>query len=768
MDRRRSAKIRSTGITALALTLVGGVADAQTYGLTNGSGSLATISGSGTPLSFDSTDDGAATLSLPFNFTFFGTPVSAGSTIYANTNGALHLVSATGNDRYNNQSIPDPTTPNGLIAGYWNDMEMNASSMGLFEVSGGSGSQVLTVEWNGIRPLSSSETLTFQIKLYEATGNIEIIYGPRTGDGASATIGVEGPNGALAASLPCTPSCTYADVGEGTLLTFTPMAVPPPSIDLEVTFATPVPSSVSEGQQVSMDFTVSNTGTELAAASRAVLLVGPMSPATPQNASVVTETRINSIVGSGTANGSFVLEIPALPTGSTMYVSILVDADDVVSETDETDNLYPVGATTIGGGMMGSITITTRTLPPARVGSSYSTSLEQTGASSPRWAVLSGTLPAGISMDANGQISGQASSPGQSGFRVECSQAGLTSAFADLVLTVNAAGGLQIDTMSLPEATVGQAYSAGLTASGGAPPYAFQGVTGVPSWLTVASDGTLSGTPDMSGSHDLNLSLFDSDGGFTSATVRLEVVEGGPLRMVTTTADFPAGQTGVAYSFNVRASGGTRPHSFALSSGNLPDGLALATDGSINGTPIAAGDSTFDITATDGDGAAVSVSGTVTITERMQLHITLGDTIRVRFGTPVDEPLTAAGGTPPYTWAISAGMLPAGLTVIGDRIQGTATSSTATMATLVVSDGDGATDMATVTVHATNAATGGGGSGGGGRGGRRGSSSCVCVTPGTNGSHLGVAWIALVAFAGVMPGWRRRRSVFRRSGVSRS
>lgn len=743
---------------AAALTLTAPAAQAQTYGLTTGSGALSSIRLTGTQLSFSSQDDGSASFAMPFAFDFFGTEIPDQHVLYANTNGALHFGGSSGASSLSNQAIPSTSSPNNLIAGYWTDMEIGGGGV-FWQVSGVTGARVLAVEWNNVEGYNSpSDTITYQIRIHEADDHIEIIYGPSAGTGRAATVGAEGPRGVQAAALPCTPSCTFADLGEGTLLTFTPMAVPPPSTDLEVTFASQVPSSVSVGQMVSIDFTVSNTGTELAAASSAGLYVGPTSPATPQNGTLATETRISGIVGGGTGNGTFVLEVPPMPAGTTLYASIVADYEDEVLEVDEMDNLYPLGAFTIGGQTMGTITITTRTLPPARVGDAYAATLQQTGATSPSWTVVSGQLPSGVTMSSAGEVAGTPSAEGQFGLRVEASQTGYTAGYADLVLTVSAAGGLSIDTSALPEATVGQAYSAMLTGSGGTPPYAFQGVSGVPMWMTVSSDGAISGTPDVSGSHDLNLSLFDSVGGFASATLRLEVVEGGPLRMVTTAGELPAGQTGVAYSFTVRASGGTRPHSFVVSGGTLPAGLALATDGSISGTPSAAGDSSFEITASDAAGGSAMLSATISITEQMALHITLADTIRVRFGSPVDYALTAGGGTPPYQWGISMGTLPAGLALVGDRIQGVATSSTAQTLTFTVVDAVAATAMATVTVHATNAPTNGGSSGGGARGGRSRDSGCTCVVaPQSEGAHTWGALLVLCGFALVLPGWRRRR-----------
>ncbi|NHQ94385.1 putative Ig domain-containing protein, partial [Janthinobacterium lividum] len=55
---------------------------------------------------------------------------------------------------------------------------------------------------------------------------------------------------------------------------------------------------------------------------------------------------------------------------------------------------------------------------------------------------------------------------------------------------------------------------------------------------------------------------------------------------------------GVAYSETITASGGASPYGY-VSSGSLPVGLSLAPNGTLSGTPTAAGAYSFTITATD-------------------------------------------------------------------------------------------------------------------------------------------------------------------------
>jgi hypothetical protein len=59
------------------------------------------------------------------------------------------------------------------------------------------------------------------------------------------------------------------------------------------------------------------------------------------------------------------------------------------------------------------------------------------------------------------------------------------------------------------------------------------------------------------------------------------------------------GQVGTAYNQSLTGSSGQSPYTFTVSSGALPPGLTLTSNGSITGTPTTAGAFSFTVTATD-------------------------------------------------------------------------------------------------------------------------------------------------------------------------
>jgi hypothetical protein len=132
---------------------------------------------------------------------------------------------------------------------------------------------------------------------------------------------------------------------------------------------------------------------------------------------------------------------------------------------------------------------------------------------------------------------------------------------------------------------------------------------------------------------------------------------------VTTTSLSP-GQTAVAYSATLSATGGTAPYSWSVKSGSLPAGLSLSTAGAISGTPTAAGASSFVAQVTDSKSSAASSGNLSVAISGGMLQITTITAPTGTVGTAYNFQLAATGGVPPYTWAVASGSsLPAGLSL---------------------------------------------------------------------------------------------------------
>ena len=75
-----------------------------------------------------------------------------------------------------------------------------------------------------------------------------------------------------------------------------------------------------------------------------------------------------------------------------------------------------------------------------------------------------------------------------------------------------------------------------------------------------------------------------------------------PTAPTITTSALPGGKVGTAYNQTLAATGDT-PITWTVESGTMPTGLSLGTDGTISGTPSAAGTYTFAVKATNGAGS---------------------------------------------------------------------------------------------------------------------------------------------------------------------
>ena len=130
---------------------------------------------------------------------------------------------------------------------------------------------------------------------------------------------------------------------------------------------------------------------------------------------------------------------------------------------------------------------------------------------------------------------------------------------------------------------------------------------------------------------------------------------------ITSSSPLPNGTMGEPYSLTLVAVGGNPPYVWSLVSGSLPSGLVLRAGGSIDGTAVEIGVFDFTLAVTDSEVDSAERAFSLTI-EPPPLTITTGSpppTGVVNRGYL--WMLTASGGTPPYTWSLSAGLLPEGL-----------------------------------------------------------------------------------------------------------
>src|SRR5208282_4390557 len=137
--------------------------------------------------------------------------------------------------------------------------------------------------------------------------------------------------------------------------------------------------------------------------------------------------------------------------------------------------------------------------------------------------------------------------------------------------------------VTLSGGAAGIPYTSVVSVTGGTGPYTFT-ATGLPPGLTLSPTGTLSGTPTTAGTYQIAVTATDLNGGTVSGTFSITIAQ----KLVVTATAIPNAVVGTAISpVQLTATGGTPPYQWQ--SANLPPGLSLALQGTLSGTPTAAG-----------------------------------------------------------------------------------------------------------------------------------------------------------------------------------
>lgn len=173
----------------------------------------------------------------------------------------------------------------------------------------------------------------------------------------------------------------------------------------------------------------------------------------------------------------------------------------------------------------------------------------------------------------------------------------------DLVEFPPLAPEFSIATASLPDWTAGYTFSEQLTADGGSGTLVWSdndgGLTG--SGLTISTDGLVSGIPLSDGTISFEARVEDQGGHIDTKTYVFDIA---PALDITTETLTDA-EVSVPYSALISATGGTGTLTFTDKNGDLaPYGLALASDGTLSGTPTTSGQVEFTVNVSDAVGAS--------------------------------------------------------------------------------------------------------------------------------------------------------------------
>ena len=316
-----------------------------------------------------------------------------------------------------------------------------------------------------------------------------------------------------------------------------------------------------------------------------------------------------------------------------------------------------------------SITISTTTLGSGQVNVYYYTALEATGGSGPyTWRVSAGNLPSGLTLSTAGIISGTPVTEGTSTFTVQVTDSASHTATRSYTFTVSpsSASSLTITTTTLPDGTADTYYSTQLAAAGGSGAYNWAVSSGsLPPGLTLATAGLIYGIPTTAGTYPFSVTVNDHASRTVNKNFSLKInSSASTIPLAISTVSLPQGTAGNSFSAQLAATGGTAPYSWTISSGGLPPGLTLTAAGLISGQPSTQGTYSFGVRVSDNLSQTAGQTYSLVISPGTQpVSITTDSLPGGTAGTPYSATLSAAGGSEPYTFQVTGGSLPDGLSL---------------------------------------------------------------------------------------------------------
>lgn len=298
-----------------------------------------------------------------------------------------------------------------------------------------------------------------------------------------------------------------------------------------------------------------------------------------------------------------------------------------------------------------------------------------------QWALESGSLPQGLTLNPDGTLAGTPSAAGTSTFKVRATYKRKSGAQTYQVISMHIA--VHLAAATPPQGKIGQTYAYDLKtllSVSGDSTYSGSGVTwsvvssSLPAGLYLTADGFVGGTPTAPGTGSL-VARATYRGSNGQQTYDVSVPD---ITVALASATLPTALLATPYSgynFNdvltvsgeaAFANGGV---TWSLASGTLPTGLTLNADGTISGTPSEAGTQSFTVQAAyksrTGQQQYSLYVADITV-ELKTATLSAGKAGTAYAGFDFNSVLQVTGDTvvpSAVTWNVSSGTLPAGITL---------------------------------------------------------------------------------------------------------
>jgi hypothetical protein len=216
-----------------------------------------------------------------------------------------------------------------------------------------------------------------------------------------------------------------------------------------------------------------------------------------------------------------------------------------------------------------------------------------------------------------------------------------------------------------PPGEVGRVFYFELHSHAGCPPYHYVVESGqLPPGLTLGNKtpnmGLVQGIPTSGGDYKAWIALKDTCNESAELLFDFDIAQ---RSFFVATEEIPSARINASYTAKLEAGGHIYTSiAWSITKGSLPAGLTLAKDGTISGTPTAAGASTFTAhVEAVGDDSHTRIDEREYTLNVLQPLSVAATRRTAEVGVPFSSQLSAVGGTSTYTW--SATGLPAGLAV---------------------------------------------------------------------------------------------------------
>jgi hypothetical protein len=231
------------------------------------------------------------------------------------------------------------------------------------------------------------------------------------------------------------------------------------------------------------------------------------------------------------------------------------------------------------------------------------------------WSIVAGVLPAGLTLGpSDGVITGSPAASGSYAFTVQAQIADGRSDTKSLTLevrnrlTLTRTGDLSARTV---RTEVGVEFDGAVFAAGGFGTYTWSVEGNLPPGLTLAEDGTITGSPEEAGSYRFTVAVTDSESRRATYVARMVVAE----RLAIRSKLLKPGKVGRFLSRKVATFGGVGPMTTRVKRGPLPRGVFFdRLAGVIVGAPTKAG--TWKIRVEVVDSLGVKATGIVVLIVR--------------------------------------------------------------------------------------------------------------------------------------------------------